>query len=118
MAALDPLFAGRFAMGVYFPNAFWTRDPRAFTQTLLDDLVNKGGILRRAEVKRFVQRDGRVDRVVTSDGEVSASAFVIAAGPWSRALLRQLGTDVPLEVERGYGADLPDPGFRLELPVI
>jgi D-amino-acid dehydrogenase len=118
LAAVAADLAGRLAMGVYFPNAFWTRDPRAFTQTLLDDLVKKGGAVHRAEAKRFVRRNGRVDRLVTSDGDVSAGAFVIAAGPWSRTLLRQLGTDVPLEVERGYGADLPAPGFRLQMPVI
>jgi len=118
MATLDPLFSGRFAMGVYFPNAFWTRDPRAFTQTLLDDLVKKGGALRRAEAKEFVKSNGRVERLRTDDGDISAGSFVIAAGPWSRGLLRQLGTDVPLDVERGYGVDLPSPGFRLEVPVI
>ena len=118
MVALDPVVAGRFSMGVYFPNAFWTRDPRAFTQTLLDDLVQKGGALRKAEAKSFVRQDGRVVRLVTTDGEVTARDFVIAAGPWSRGLLRQLGTDVPLDVERGYGADLPAPGFRLAIPLI
>jgi D-amino-acid dehydrogenase len=84
MVALDPVVAGRFSMGVYFPNAFWTRDPRAFTQTLLDDLVRKGGALRKAEAKSFVRQDGRVVRLVTTDGEVTARDFVIAAGPWSR----------------------------------
>lgn len=118
MAELDPLFAGRFEAGVYYPAAFWTRDPRAFTQTLLDDLTKKGGSLKRAEAKRFVRQNGRVDRLITSDGEVSAGAYVIAAGPWSRQLLRQLGTDVPLDVERGYGVDLPAPGFRLTVPLV
>lgn len=118
MATLDPIFAGRFSMGVIFPNAFWTRDPRAFTQTLLDDFVKKGGAVRRAEVKEIVRQNGRIERLRTNDSDVSAGAYVIAAGPWSRGLLKQLGTDVPLEVERGYGVDIPAPGFRLEVPVI
>ena len=33
-----------------------TRDPRAFTQTLLDDLVKKGGALRRAEGANLLTR--------------------------------------------------------------
>jgi glycine/D-amino acid oxidase-like deaminating enzyme len=118
MAELDPLFAGRFSMGVIFPNAFWTRDPGAFTRALLDDLVKKGGAVRKAEVKELVRQNGRVTQLRTTDGDVSARDFVIAAGPWSRTLLKQLGTDLPLEVERGYGADLPAPGIRLQVPVV
>jgi glycine/D-amino acid oxidase-like deaminating enzyme len=118
IASLDPAYAGRFEVGAYFPNAYFTKDPREFTQILLDDVVARGGSLRRAEVTGFATTKGRVDRVLTSDGDVAAGSVVIAAGPWSRALLRSLGTNVALDVERGYGADLPDPGIRLEVPVV
>jgi D-amino-acid dehydrogenase len=118
IAQLDRAYAGRFAVGAYFPNAYWTKDPRAFTQSLLDDVVARGGSLRKADVLGFVLDRGRISRVRTSDGEISTGAVVIAAGPWSRTLLRSLGTDVPLDVERGYGVDLPDPGLHIELPVI
>jgi D-amino-acid dehydrogenase len=118
IASLDPAYAGRFEVGVYFPNAYFTKDPRTFTQILLDDVIARGGSLRRAEVTGFATTKGRVARVLTNDGDVAADSVVIAAGPWSRALLRPLGTNVALDVERGYGADLPDPGIRLEVPVV
>jgi D-amino-acid dehydrogenase len=118
MARLSPAFAGRFQMGVYFPKAHWTADPRAFTQTLLASFLESGGRVERAEVRDFTTGAGRVVGVHTDNGGVTTGAVVIAAGPWSRALLRRLGTDVPLDVERGYGADLPEPGIRLEVPLM
>ena len=74
--------------------------------------------MRRATVTGFATSAGRIERVLTSDGDIAVGAVVIAAGPWSRALLRELGTDVPLEVERGYGVDLPSPGVDVRFPVI
>jgi D-amino-acid dehydrogenase len=115
----SPFLAGRgFEAGAYFPNAFYTKDPKAFTRTLLDELIAKGGTLRRAQVTGFEAAGGRVRRVRTDDGDLAGGSVVIAAGPWSRSLLRQLGSDVPLDVERGYGVDIPDPGFTLDLPIV
>jgi D-amino-acid dehydrogenase len=56
--------------------------------------------------------------VRTTEGDVAASTVVICAGPWSRRLLRKLGADVPLDVERGYGIDVPDPGISLACPFV
>jgi D-amino-acid dehydrogenase len=118
MSKLSPLFAGRFETGVYFPKAHWTADPRAFTQALLASFVDKGGRVARADVRGFATNDGRVVRVRTDQSDVTTGAVVISAGPWSRGLLRQLGTNVPLDCERGYGADLPRPDLQLDVPVI
>src|SRR5204862_6519690 len=41
-------------------------------------------------------------QVVAEKRSVAFDALVIAAGAWSRALLRGLGEDAPLDTERGY----------------
>jgi D-amino-acid dehydrogenase len=105
---------GRFERGVYLPNALFTTDPLRFTRTLADRLVAAGGRLERAEATGFAVRDGTVQSIDTTAGRVSAGAVVIAAGPWSRRLAGRLGVNVPLDVERGYGIDLPAPGFDLD----
>jgi len=105
-----------FEAGLYFPNNFFTNDPGAFTRTLLADLVAKGGRLERTEVVGFGVANRRVERVRTRAAELRANAVVLCAGPWSRGLLRQLGTDVPLEVERGYITDLPNAGVEIATP--
>ena len=43
---------------------------------------------------------GRVEGVATPQGEVSTSTVVVAAGPWSKALLRGIGIEVPLRPVR------------------
>jgi D-amino-acid dehydrogenase len=119
VGARSPALAGRFEAAVWYPNAHFTHDPGALTRTLLDRFVAEGGASIAAEVTHLETDGPRVRRVRMRDGDVTAvDAVVIAAGPWSRSLLRQLGTDVPLDAERGYGADLPQPGVRLDVPVI
>jgi D-amino-acid dehydrogenase len=122
VAARFPLLAGRFERAVYLDRALYTYDPAAFTRRLADQFVAEGGELREAEVRGFRLRGRRVAgvHVGTRDGggELRAGAVVICAGPWSRRLARSLGTRLPLHVERGYGIDLPDPGIKLDFPVV
>ena len=118
IATLDPVLAGKFARAAYFPNARWTTDPAKFTRALVAEFTGTGGRLLRAEVSGFSLADGHVGSVRTTVGDVRAGTVVICAGPWSRKLLRKLGTGIPLDVERGYGLDLADPGFTLPCPVI
>lgn len=117
-----PVLHGRFERAVYLPRALFTTDPQRFTRELASQFVRAGGRIRQAEVRDFDVRDGSVQAVRTTgpDGpeSIAAGAVVICAGPWSRQLLRRLGTNVPLRVERGYGVDLPDPGIELDCPVI
>lgn len=118
IAELDPGLAGRFRHGVYQPGAWFTTDPRGFTGALAARFTERGGRLLRAEADGFEQRGGAVRAVLTDEGRVSAGGVVIAAGAWSRRLVRKLGIDVPLDTERGYGVHLPDPGVSLRLPIL
>jgi glycine/D-amino acid oxidase-like deaminating enzyme len=43
---------------------------------------------------------GRVTAVSTANGRVETPIAVVAAGPWSRALLHEIGVDVPLRTVR------------------
>ncbi|MFG1626161.1 NAD(P)/FAD-dependent oxidoreductase [Kribbella sp. NPDC049227] len=115
---VSPNLDDRFEAGLFFPDSFYTRDPRAFTRTLLADFLAKGGSIEQAEVTSFETTARRVTNVRTRAGQVRAGEVVLAAGPWSRGLLRQLGTRVPLEAERGYGVDIPDPRVEIDLPIV
>jgi D-amino-acid dehydrogenase len=118
IAKLDPILAGRFDRAVYRPEALFTFESQRFTEMLAADFTARGGLLRRAEVTALERRAGRVDAVQTTAGRLAAETFVIAAGAWSRPLTRQLGLDVPLETERGYGVHLPHAELELRLPVV
>jgi glycine/D-amino acid oxidase-like deaminating enzyme len=112
-----PSLAGRFQRAIHLDRSLYTYDPGAFTRRLADQFVAEGGTLRVAEVQDFRLRGRRVEAVLADD-EVRAGAVVVCAGPWSRRLAGRLGVRLPLHVERGYGIDLPDPGFKLEIPSI
>ena len=43
---------------------------------------------------------GRVTGVATTQGTVSTPNVVVAAGPWSRAFMTDLGVDIPLQTVR------------------
>lgn len=43
---------------------------------------------------------------------------VVAAGVWSREIVRGLGLKVPLETERGYNTTIPEAPVRLPMPVV
>ena len=53
------------------------------------------------EVKRLAVSNGRINGVVTADGEaIGAGRVVVAAGPWSAALVGDVGVDLPLRAQR------------------
>jgi len=117
VAGLAPILEGRFRHGVYIPRGPWA-DPRLLCAALTDLLVSEGGRRLSAEVTGFAQSDDRVTVVETADEKVAADVVVIAAGAWSKHLTRMLGFATPLDTERGYGVDLPDPGVDLPFPII
>jgi sarcosine oxidase len=51
------------------------------------------------EVQRFTANSGGVT-LETGDGTYKADRVVLAAGPWLPRFLSQMGTDLPLEIER------------------
>ena len=118
ITALDPVLAGRFTRGVYRPDVRFLIDSQGFVERLAEDFVARGGEIWPAVAERLETGGGRVVAVTTSRGRVPAETVVIAAGAWSRRLVRQLDFDVPLDSERGYGVYLPDPGVEVKVPVV
>jgi D-amino-acid dehydrogenase len=118
IGALDPVLAGRFRHGVHSLAPRFTVDPERFTHNLAEDFTRGGGAIHLATADGFERLNGRVAAVTTSAGPIRTDAVVIAAGAWSTRFTRELGFDVPLEAERGYGVHLEDPGISLRLPTI
>lgn len=52
---------------------------------------------------------GAAWQVRTHDGATEADAVVVAAGVWSRELLRETGIDLPLQPAKGYSVTAPGP---------
>jgi sarcosine oxidase subunit beta len=78
-------------------------DPGALTVALADGARARGAQIRHHLPARRLIRDGdRVTGVMTDDGPVHADTTILAAGPWSAAILRPLGLSLPISGARGW----------------
>ena len=108
---MEPTLAPIFTRALYFPEFDSLTNPLRVVQAFVLDFIARGGQLRQAEVAGFDLASR--PRIVRTDGDaIETDGIVLAAGAWSRGLARQLGSDVPLDTERGYHIMLPnmDPG--------
>jgi sarcosine oxidase subunit beta len=96
-------------------------DPVAVTTGMADAARRLGaGIRQGSPVRRIILERGRVAGVELASGErVMSERVVVAAGPWSRDLLSDVGLDLPLHAERHPVAVIDAPGrARSILPVV
>jgi glycine/D-amino acid oxidase-like deaminating enzyme len=78
-------------------------DPAALTVALAEAARRDGALVRHHASARSLVTDGeRVTGVLTDDGRVDAGTVVLAAGPWSNALLRPVGLHLPVIPSRGW----------------
>lgn len=89
------------AAGVWEEGAGYA-DPASTTLGLIGRAVELGAVLRPASrVTRIEPSPGGGATVTAQDGTAAACGrLLIAAGPWTAALARQVGVELPLTVER------------------
>lgn len=110
---IEPALATSVVKAVSMPDVHRTIDPFRLCSALAADFVRRGGEIVNAEARGFeIGADGPT-KIVTDGSSLDVEMVVIAAGVWSRPLAKQLGTNVPLEAERGYHVMFADPGFGL-----
>lgn len=80
-------------------------DPVATTQGLFQRAVELGLSARLyTPVTAIETRPAGGGFVVTADGRIECERLLLAAGPWTKDLARQLNIDLPLTVERHWVA--------------
>lgn len=84
-------------------------DCHRFTIALADRLAGAGGVTFHwsTDVTRIEADGGRVTRIVTSRGDMTADAYVLALGSWSPILARPLGMKLPVFPVKGYALTIP-----------
>jgi D-amino-acid dehydrogenase len=110
---IEPALAKTVVKAVSLPDVQRTIDPFRLCTALAQNFVRRGGEIVNAEVRGFEIGPNGPSKVVTDKGPLDVEMVVIAAGVWSRKLAEQLGTNVPLEAERGYHVMFANPGFGL-----
>jgi D-amino-acid dehydrogenase len=113
LAELQPGLSPRFVAGSFTPHWRTVGDPYLFALALFDKVMAGAARFERGEVVDVTPVEGGVELRLQGGGSSRASAAIIAAGAWSRALTGRLGDRIPLETERGYNTTLPPAAFDL-----
>jgi D-amino-acid dehydrogenase len=114
---LEPCVAGTPAGGVFYPGDAHC-EPLRFVHAVGAAAVEAGAEVRtRTEVLGLRRRNGRVEGVATTSGELAADTVVLAAGAWTPGLARALGLYLPVEGGKGYHVDLEAGAGDPQVPV-
>jgi D-amino-acid dehydrogenase len=103
--------------GVFFADEAHV-EPLATVRHLID-LASKAGaaIQPKTEVLEFVRRNGSIESVVTTRGEIKADKILLAAGAWSGRLAAKLNLPIPILSGKGYSVILPPLKVSPKIPI-
>lgn len=114
--ALVPALEGEFAGAVLSKGYRTFPDPLGLLRHLQAE-VRARGRLMEAEVTAVQSAADGVGFYLNTGDRAVFDRGVIAAGIWSRDLVRKLGLPVLLETERGYNTTFNEAPVTLEMPV-
>lgn len=114
---IEPALGPSVRFGHFLPEGGISINPQHMIQVLARSLEQSGGTIMRDVVTGFEVGSDGPRRILTEGGGCDVETVVVAAGAFSGALAKQLGTSVPLESERGYHVMIPDAGLGMRIPV-
>ncbi|MGI9422185.1 MAG: NAD(P)/FAD-dependent oxidoreductase [Hyphomicrobiaceae bacterium] len=98
---LEPHLIGEFAGAVHMVDPVSVDDPSAVGKAYAQLFQSNGGLFQTADARTLEAVSGGW-QVQTVNGPIVAQDCIIALGPWSGEILKQLGVRVPLGTKRGY----------------
>jgi D-amino-acid dehydrogenase len=103
---LEPALSGSIVGAVLYPEEAHC-DPLRFVEAVGRAAADAGAEIRTGvEVLSLRRRNGRVEALDTTAGEIRPGRIVLATGAWTPMLARDLGISVPVEAGKGYHVDL------------
>lgn len=122
-ARLEPLLEevrGTIVGAIHYPTDE-TGNAYLFCRALRERLLERGvRISERTTVRSLHIAAGRIAGVETTDGVIAGAQVVVAAGPWSTALLDARGVRLHVQPVKGYSLSIPGvaPALRPKLALI
>jgi len=105
LRSLEPNLAPDIAGGIFFPDDAQV-DARRATLAMLSAAQRRGLTLHTNAEAVAIQRAaggaGRIEKVITRDGEIGTETVVCAAGVWSNAVAQLVGGELPLRPRKGH----------------
>lgn len=115
---MEPAFKGRLLGGVYFDKEAMA-EPFQVVQALAQEIRAHGGeILENCELKDLIIAGNKVEKVVTSQGEIQAKQVIMATGGWSKDLARMMRLRVPILGGKGYAMIVPKLEKQPQYPIM
>jgi len=118
LRSLEPALSEKVRKGIFLPNVRTTTNPLRLTEAIVGAFRDRGGQLAKETVERFEGDERGIRTVVTDRGRHACDLVVIAAGAWSRRLVKGLGDTIPLEAERGYHIMIDGAAVLPRVPVV
>jgi D-amino-acid dehydrogenase len=116
--AIEPTLRPDVAGAVFFPGDAHVT-PDRFVRGLAARAAALGVDIREGtEVLDVLTAGGRVVGVDTTRGRVPCEHLVVAAGPWSPAIARALGLDLPIQAAKGYSLTYVQPAAGPRVPML
>jgi D-amino-acid dehydrogenase len=112
---LVPQVEGPFAAAIHQPG-YWTVSNPLTLLRAYQEFVRGRSTMVAERVTGLSQGSTGIG-VHTAGGGGTYDRVVVAAGVWSRELVRGLGAKVLLENERGYNTTFADLGWNLSMPI-
>ena len=110
IAEIDPALGAarsRIAGGVYCPTDE-SGDARLFTANLARLCADRGAVLHYGCAVQALYSEGdRIERIRTSQGDMTADVYVLSLGCYSPHQVRRLGISLPVYPVKGYSVTVP-----------
>ncbi len=119
IAEREPHLGEGLIGALHFKDPGSISDPGALVRAYAALFEKRGGRFLRGDARSLTQSGDGSWTLATDSGPVTVRDVVVALGPWSDAITRPLGYDIPLGIKRGYHLHLKAKGNAvLNRPVL
>lgn len=106
-------------VGAHFHPGDTRLRPNRYVAELARKVREAGGVIvENAEIESFRCEPGRIQGVMTAQGEFSGTEILFALGAWSPLIGRQLGLKLPIQPGKGYSITYPRPQSAPKIPLV
>jgi D-amino-acid dehydrogenase len=118
LAEFDPSLKPGLAGGFHYPGDASLR-PDLLNKHWSQRLIERGVVFREnSSLQKIEKSAGKISRLQTSQGEMTADAYVFATGAWSTQLAQQLDARIPIQPGKGYSVTMRRPNPCPRLPML
>lgn len=104
---MEPALKSPVLGGVYFSQEAMG-EPFQVVQALASEIRKNGGeIVENCELLDLEITGNKIEKVLTSQGEIKAKQVIVATGSWSKSLAKLLRLKIPILGGKGYAMIVP-----------